>query len=1036
MNRAQGRGGLNRSWLPRGGRLIAVALSAAVALAAGMVVAAPARAAIPSADAEYAVGAYPVSIAVNSAGTIAVTVNAMDNTASVIDLVTGDDSTVALDVQDYWLARDVAVDPLGTYAYVTNFNSGSISRIDLSDNSVRQIPVYGNPTRIAIDPAGVYAYVTVGAVADRITLSDLTVDRSFLSPVTGPLIITSDGATIYSYGPTATRFDAVSGNDTATFFTNAGNVTGAGFNANQTAIYGVNSDGWIRRTGLATGSTGVWVGNGPNTGTNSNSWVSVGNYAYVPVINDGTLKRVDLRIPNAFTTFASDLSGPSDVAVPANGTFILVASSGGDKVFKYTLPPPPTPPTPTTPPGDGSRALVWGKGGDGALGSGSTSTEGAPVQMAAGANAVNTWGSNWNSMDGGYDQTCGVGADRRAYCWGQNDSGQLGDGSTDDTNVPVLVAPGANTGNMWLSVSAGSNYSSCGVGTDAKAYCWGLNGADGQLGDGSTSNSDVPVAVVGGPESWSSVRVGNTHACGMGTDDEAYCWGDNGFGQLGDGTTDDTNVPVQVVGGPARWTQVSAGTEHTCGISTDSKAYCWGKNDAGELGIGSLDDTVVPVQVENGDNPDGTWDSIVAGYYATCGIGGDDKAYCWGLNEFGQLGDGTTDDTNVPVKVDLPAGVGARMLSMDAWGQHVCALSTSNVVYCWGLNGDGQLGDSTYTNSDVPVEVDLNAAPSANLAAGTPRMVAVGSSISLMVSEFGTAPAFTAASPPSTGTVGAAYSTYTFTASGSTPITFARASGSLPPGLTLASNGVLSGTPTTSGTYTFTVSASNGVNPDATTSPITITITSSSNTTPVWPPSAPGEAPGVVSAVSAVAGDGQVTVSWTAPGNPGSDPVNRYVVTASPGGKTCTVTVPNTLPPTAPATSCTVTGLTNGVAYTFTVQAGSLAGLGLPSSPSMAVTPSPTPTPPPPATVTIQVTGTRDGSAVRVTGTTTGLGMGSLVTPSARTMPARAYRAGNSVAVSTSGTFTWSRKVNPRKTLWVYFTADGTTSNTLTFRPR
>lgn len=1033
MNRAERRDGLTRSRLPRSGGLAAVALSAAVALAAGLLVAAPSHAAVPAANAEYTVGDSPVGIAVNPAGTIAVAADYVGNTASVINLGTNVVTTVPVDTAPW----DVAIDPSGTYAYVTNTGSNSVSRINLSDNSVTSIPVGSNPTRIVIDPAGAYAYVTVGSVADRIKLSDLTVDSAFLNPVLGPLVITADSSTIYSYYQTAKRFDAATGTVTATFTTGAGGVTGAGFNADQTAIYGVNDNGWVRRTELAGLTTQVW--DSGLAGYNSQSWVSAGNYAYVPGTNDHTLYQVDLLVPETVTVIASQLnSNPFDVAVPADGSFVLVTIAGADQVAKFIPPAPPPPPTPPTPPGDGSRALVWGKGTDGALGTGNTSNETAPAQVTAGANAVNTWGTNWYSMDGGWDQTCGVGSDQRAYCWGLNGSGQLGDGTTDDTNVPVMVVPGANTANEWLSVSAGSNYSSCGVGTDAQAYCWGLNGTDGQLGDGTTSNSDEPVAVVGGPASWRSVRVGNTHACGVGTNDDAYCWGYNGSGQLGDGTTATSLFAVEVAGGPAQWGEVSAGADHTCGIGTDARAYCWGNNDTGELGDGTTDDTVVPVQVLDGENASGTWESLVAGYDATCGIGGDGHAYCWGSDVSGQLGNGGAGDEVTPVRVDLPVGVSVRMLGLDAWAQHVCALSTSNVVYCWGSSSSGQLGDGTYVNADVPVEVDLNAAPSANLAAGTPRMIAVGSNTSLMVSMFGTAPAFTAASPPATGTVSTVYPTYTFTASGTTPITFTQASGTLPPGLTLASNGVLSGTPTTPGTYTFTVSALNGINPDATTSPITITITSSSSP-PVTPPAdGPGavvvDVPGQVSGVSAVAGDRQATVTWTAPGYPGSDPVNRYVVTASPGGQTCTVTVTYTTPPTVPATSCTVTGLTNGVPYTFTVQAGSLAGLGLPSTPSMPVTPAPTPTPP--TVVTIQVAGTRDGGTVRVTGTTTGMGMGGLVTPSARTMPTRAYRAGTGVAVSASGAFTWSRKVNPGKTLWVYFTAEGVSSNTLVMRRR
>lgn len=196
MNRSERCRELNRTRLQLGSRLVAVTASAAVALAAGLLVAAPARAAasLPP-TAVYSVGDNPRGIAVNPAGTIAVTANSGDDSVSVINLVTGDDSEVGVGSQPW----DVAIDPSGIYAYVTNNGSDSVGRIRLSDDSVTSIPVGNSPTSIVIDPAGAYAYVTVGAVADRITLSDLTVWPGFLRSVTGPLLITADSSTIYSY---------------------------------------------------------------------------------------------------------------------------------------------------------------------------------------------------------------------------------------------------------------------------------------------------------------------------------------------------------------------------------------------------------------------------------------------------------------------------------------------------------------------------------------------------------------------------------------------------------------------------------------------------------------------------------------------------------------------------------------------------------------------------------------------------------------------------------------------------------------------
>ena len=520
---------------------------------------------------------------------------------------------------------------------------------------------------------------------------------------------------------------------------------------------------------------------------------------------------------------------------------------------------------------------------------------------------------------------------------------------------------------------------------------------------------------MGGPSSWTSVRVGAYHVCGLGIDDSAYCWGNNFDGQLGNGTAIGSKVPVQVVGGPTNWAEVSVGLYHTCGIGADDSAYCWGSNSRGALGDGTADDSTVPVHVLPGANSSGTWQSIITGSYFTCGIGGDDSAYCWGADSNGQLGDGgTMTDQSTPVRVALPAGVTVRMLSADAYSDHVCALSTDDTAYCWGSGSSGQLGDGTAANSPVPVPVQL----SADLAAGTPKMISVGSYTSLMVSAFGTAPVFTAASPMTSGTVGTAYPGYTFAASGTAPITFTKASGTLPPGLTLVSSGVLSGTPTTTGTYTFTVKASNGINPDVTTPTITIYIAAAGSppATPMYPPSAPRDVVGV-------AGDASAVISWSPPASSGTFPVTNYQVVLAPGGHTCLVAVPTL--------TCTVQGLTNGTSYTATVRALNGAAWGAPSAASESFTPVESARP------SMVITGSRDDGDprfARVTGMTTGL-VGEKVTPWVRFPGQRAYTAGlRSPIVGSDGTFDWSRRSG--RALTVYFAHADVKSNAVVIRKR
>jgi len=175
--------------------------------------------------------------------------------------------------------------------------------------------------------------------------------------------------------------------------------------------------------------------------------------------------------------------------------------------------------------------------------------------------------------------------------------------------------------------------------------------------------------------------------------------------------------------------------------------------------------------------------------------------------------------------------------------------------------------------------------------------------------------------------------------------------------------------------------------------------------------------------VTATAGDASATVSWQPPAAPGSYPVTSYEATSSPGGRSCLVSV----------TSCEITGLTNGTSYTFTVRALSGAGWSVASAPSNAVIPSAEPPPPPTASITI--TGTRTGTKATVEGSTTGFGLGGMVTAYTRTARGTPYAEGATTLLGMDGAFEWSRGVSRKKTLWVYFAADGVKSNILRLTP-
>jgi len=291
--------------------------------------------------------------------------------------------------------------------------------------------------------------------------------------------------------------------------------------------------------------------------------------------------------------------------------------------------------------------------------------------------------------------TCGLTAAGVAYCWGYNGFGQLGDGTTTDRSTPVLVA--APAGVSFAAVSAGLRHT-CGLTAAGVAYCWGYNGF-GQLGDGTTTDRSTPVRVAGGV-SFATVSAGEGHTCGVTAAGAAYCWGDNFFGELGDGTTTSRSSPV-LVAAPAgvSFATVSAGSGHTCGVTAAGAAYCWGWNASGQLGDGTTTSRPSPVLVAA---PAGVSFAAVSGgaeVFHTCGVTAAGAAYCWGDNFFGQLGDGTTTNRSSPV---LVVG-GVSFAAVSAGWRHTCGVTAAGAAYCWGDNTSGQLGDGTTTQRLTPV---------------------------------------------------------------------------------------------------------------------------------------------------------------------------------------------------------------------------------------------------------------------------------------------------------------------------------------------
>ena len=336
----------------------------------------------------------------------------------------------------------------------------------------------------------------------------------------------------------------------------------------------------------------------------------------------------------------------------------------------------------------GGGVACWGANDSGQLGDGTTTDRLAPVPVTGFATGV-------AAIAAGDYHTCLLTTAGGVKCWGRNRNGQVGDGTTTNRTAPVAVS-GLASG--VLAVTAGA-YHTCALTTAGGVKCWGYNTLR-QIGDGTTTDRPTPVTVSGLASGVAAVKAGTNHTCAVMNDGGVKCWGSNSNGQLGDGTTDQPSVPVRVSGVTSGVAAVTAGAFHTCVVMTTGGAMCWGGNTTGQLGDGTTTARSVPVAVI-GLAPGVT--AIAGGNSHTCALTAGGGVQCWGGNEYGQLGFGPwRGQALLPVwVVGLTAGVAA----IEAGDYHTCAVTTGGGLACWGANGSGQLGDGTTTNRDTPTPV-------------------------------------------------------------------------------------------------------------------------------------------------------------------------------------------------------------------------------------------------------------------------------------------------------------------------------------------
>ncbi len=332
---------------------------------------------------------------------------------------------------------------------------------------------------------------------------------------------------------------------------------------------------------------------------------------------------------------------------------------------------------------NGGSAYCWGGNSSGELGNGTTVNSSIPVVVSGSL--------NFTSLIPGGAFTCALVSSGSTYCWGNNQEGALGNGGGPGSAVPVIVSGGQS----FVFLSAGFGHI-CGLTAAGEAYCWG-KGSDGQLGNGTNANKSIPTAVIGG-HTFVSLGARGHHTCAVDTNGDAFCWGRNVNGQLGNGTTNPSSVPLAVSGG-LKFTSVDAGGAHTCALQQSTQAaYCWGRNVDGELGDNTGVSSWLPVAVAGGH----TFASLSARGAHTCGIRSDNTAHCWGDNAYGELGDGSNIDRLAPV---LVTG-GYSFSSVSSGATFTCGVTMATAgTYCWGDNSVGQLGDGTTNNSSGPVLV-------------------------------------------------------------------------------------------------------------------------------------------------------------------------------------------------------------------------------------------------------------------------------------------------------------------------------------------
>lgn len=346
----------------------------------------------------------------------------------------------------------------------------------------------------------------------------------------------------------------------------------------------------------------------------------------------------------------------------------------------------------------------WGANDQGQLGNGTTASSSVPI-------AVSGLSSGVVAISAGEEQTCAATRTGAVLCWGSNYRGQLGTGSTTNSYVPAAVK-GLNSG---VTAIASGNYHTCALTAAGAVLCWGED-SFGQLGDGQNGYSYIPVLVAGLNTPLTSITAGRFHTCGLTSTGAVLCWGDGGEGELGSGVPNVSSTPILAFGLSGMPKAVSISETNTCILTTQGGVMCRGRNGSGQLGNGTDGSTFVAI-----DGLSRGVTAITTGSNFACAlIQGTVK--CWGDNVNGKLGNGSTQNSSTPVTVSGLGGIKAITTS----AQHTCALDSIGGVNCWGNNAFGYLGSNTFLDySAVPLSVIGLSSGATAVAAGPDNTCAI-----------------------------------------------------------------------------------------------------------------------------------------------------------------------------------------------------------------------------------------------------------------------------------------------------------------------